>query len=309
MVRFFITLFVVAVVIRFVMWAVSSIFAWLGRGKPLEHALQDGTLSTGTREQVNLIEQFKAAEKLEAERTGQKRPRLSREQRHEIMEARAAERERYLDNLHLGFYQVVMIFFIGSVLGLILEEVWMYITAGLTESRVGLVWGPFSPIYGTGAALLTVLMFFLRKKHASLLVVFLLSAAVGGGLEQFAGWAMETLFNAQSWDYSEVPGCITKWVAWPFLGFWGILGTVWYRSIMPELLYVLGVPTTRRQAVVIVLLAIYLAADIFMTFECFARNTARHEGIPPQNTFEQWIDAHYTDEWIEGRFENLTIEE
>ena len=309
MVRFFITLFIVAVIARFLYWATLSIIAWLGRGKRLHHAAQDGTLSPTTAEQVLLIEQFRQYAKEEEARTGQRVPRLSRAQVHEVMELRAQERERFLDNLHIGFYHVVMVFFIGSILGLFLEEAWMYITAGLTESRVGLVWGPFSPIYGIGAALLTMLTFALRRKNAPLWVVFLLSVVVGGGLEQFAGWAMEVLFHAQSWDYSGVPGAITQWVAWPFLGFWGILGTIWYRSIMPELLYRLGVPTTRRQAIVFSLLVVYLAADIFMTFACFDRVTERHEGIPPANEFERWIDTHYTDQWVEGRFENLSIEE
>ena len=309
MVRFFITLFIVAVVVRLLYWATLSIIAWFGRGKPLRRAVENGDLSESTTEQVLIIEQFKERRRHEEELSGQKVPRLTRAQVHEVMEARAAERERFLDNLHIGVYQVVMIFFVGSILGLLLEEVWMYVTAGLTESRVGLVWGPFSPIYGVGATLLTILTFALRQKNAPLWVVFLVSVVVGGGLEQFAGWAMDTLFHAQSWDYSEVPGAITQWVAVPFLIFWGILGTIWYRSIMPELLYRLGVPTTQRQAAFLVLLAVYLVADIFMTLACFERNAERHEGIPPQNAFEQWIDTHYTDEFIEERFENLTIEE
>lgn len=308
MIRFVVTLFIIAVVARILYSGTVSFIAWLGRGKPLQHALESGNLSTSTVEQVHVMEQFRLLRKEEAERTGEKHPHLSREQIHEVMQARAIEREAYLDNLHIGVYQVVMIFFIGSILGLLLEEVWMYATAGLTESRVGLVWGPFSPIYGVGAALLTVMTFALRQKDASMLAVFVLSVVVGGGLEQFTGWAMDTFFHAQSWDYSEVPGAITQWVAIPFLVFWGILGVIWYRSIMPELLYRLGVPTTQRQAVLFTMLAAYLAADIFMTLACFDRNEARHEGIPPANGFEQWIDTHYTDEWIENRFENMTIQ-
>lgn len=309
MVRFFITLFVVAVIVRFLYWVTLQVIAWLGRGKPLHRAVEDGSVSQATAEQAIIAERLRLRQMEEAERTGQKAPRLSREQVHEVMQARADDRERFLDGLHIGVYQVVMVFFIGSILGLLLEETWMYLTAGLTESRVGLVWGPFSPIYGVGAALLTVITFALRQKHAPLWVVFVLSVAVGGGLEQFAGWAMETLFHAQSWDYTEVPGAITKWVAVPFLVFWGVLGTIWYRSIMPELLYRLGVPTTQRQAIVFILLAVYLAADIFMTLACFDRMTERHEGIAPANAFEQWIDTHYTDDWVEDRFENLTIDE
>lgn len=302
-----VTLFALYVVLRFGYWAFVSVASWMGRGKPLRHAVEAGSLSQPTLDQVLVIERFKAARLANSDGTG-KPPRLTREQRHEVLEARAADRELFLDHLELGFYHLLMIFFIASILGLVVEEIWMYATAGLTESRVGLVWGPFSPIYGIGAALLTLFTFAMRKNQAPMWVVFAVSMVVGGALEQFAGWGMEALFSVQSWDYSEVPGAITQWVAVPFLVFWGLLGVVWYQSVMPELLYRLGVPTTQRQAVFVSLLTVYLAMDIFMTLATFDRNIERHEGIPPQNALEQWIDTHYDDTFIEERFQNLKTE-
>ena len=44
-----------------------------------------------------------------------------------------AKRESYLDAMHMGWYQVVILFVVGSMAGLLLEEIWMLITAGLTE--------------------------------------------------------------------------------------------------------------------------------------------------------------------------------
>ena len=216
--------------------------------------------------------------------------------------------EEYLDRMHLGWYQVIIIFFIGCMAGLLLEEVWMLLTAGLTENRVGLVWGPFSPLYGTGAVLLTALCFLLRRHHASNLQVFLASVCIGGGLEQLTGWAMETRFNATSWTYEYLPDHITKWVAWRFLFFWGILGLVWARTIMPRLLYQIGMPTSKRQVLFVTLVAVYLVADIGMTLVCFDRKTARDAGVPPANAFERWVDTNYTDEFISGRFQNMVID-
>lgn len=221
--------------------------------------------------------------------------------------ASAAAVDEYLDHLHLGWYQIVIIFFLGSMAGLLIEEVWMLATAGLTENRVGLVWGPFSPLYGLGAVLLTLLSFFLRSRGARAWQVFLVSALVGGVLEQFAGWSMSTFFDAESWTYLHLPDHITQWVAWRFLAFWGLLGLTWSRAVMPRLLYQIGMPTTRRQAVFVTLVAIYLVADIAMTLVCFDRKTERDAGVPPANAFEQWVDTNYSDEFIAGRFENLKI--
>ena len=66
-------------------------------------------------------------------------------------------------------------------------------------------------------------------------------------------------------------------------------------------------PTTRRQAVFVTLVAVYLVVDVAMTLVCFDRKTARDAGVPPANAFEQWVDTNYSDEFIAGRFQNLKI--
>lgn len=285
--------------------------AWLGGGKAV-HQMADGTIpvedeyAEGIRKFVNGVERWKDEHSgIDRLRTG--RPKLTREQKKAIQRAVDGARNAYLDMLKLGWYQIVIIFLLGSFLGLILEEVWMYITAGLTQSRVGLVWGPFSPLYGFGAVFLTIFCWELRKRHANDLVIFLTAVVVGGTLEQFTGWAMDTLINASSWSYLGLPDHITQWVAWRFLFFWGVLGLIWAKAIMPDVLYRIGMPTTRRQVIFVALLAVYLAADIGMTIVCFGRMEARKQGIPPQNGFEEWVDEHYTDQFIAARFQNLVI--
>ena len=209
--------------------------------------------------------------------------------------------------MHLGWYQVVILFIVGCMAGLLIEEIWMLITAGLTESRVGLIWGPFSPLYGTGAVFLTVICYQLHKHHANSLVILLVSVVVGGTLEQLTGWGMQEIFHSESWTYAHLPDAITQWVAWRFLGFWGILGLIWCRVIMPRALYKIGEPTSKRQAIFVTLLTVYLVADITMTVACLARKAQRDAGIPPTNAFEMWVDNHYDDSFVSARFQNMTF--
>lgn len=304
-----ISLVLTVLVVVFVVWCITSFWAWLGRGKRLKGVCDDDLVSADVKEAVERLDAYRAAQKLGQ---GQQGPviRLSRQQLREVRQAEDTVRDGFLDHLRLGWYQVVMIFFIGSVLGLVLEEAWMLVTAGVTESRVGLVWGPFSPLYGVGAVLLTLVTFQLRKMHAKGWVVFLVSMVVGGLLEQVTGWAMETFMGAVSWDYiaGGVPGAITKWVAVPFLFFWGLLGYDWYRFIMPNLLYGLGKPTTRRKAVFVTLLSVYLVLDVFMTVMCFDRRAARDAGIPPANAFEEWVDENFNNAFMSERFQNMVID-
>ena len=327
-----VSLFVVFAVIRGIWYAIGKFWAWLGKGKRLRSAVEDGRVSESVRVAVAQIEREEALRKLgqaaaeetraevkevaaghlspvQANRNRRRRSKLTREQMAEVRAARAAERDAYVAGMHLNWYHVVILFFLGSILGLVIEELWMFATAGLTESRVGLVWGPFSPLYGVGAVLLTLLTFWMQRKGLPLWVVFVVSMVTGGVLEQFAGWAMETLFGAVSWDYiaGGIPGAISKWVAVPFLFFWGLLGLVWSKLIMPELLFRIGKPTTVRQVTFMSLLAAYLAFDIFMTFSCFARQAEREAGEPASSSFEMWIDENFTDEFIANRFQNLVI--
>lgn len=303
-----VALVVILLLIRLVWNLIERFWAWLGKGRTLERieALRE---SGGNAKFEALAESQERVEEAHAVvKEARKERRLTKEELREVFAAETNARRVFMQNLKIGWYQVVMLFFLGSILGLIIEEVWMYITAGLTESRVGLVWGPFSPLYGTGAVLLTIICYAITKKGAEWWLIFLLSMAVGGLLEQIVGWSMETFMGAVSWDYSAVPGCITKWVAVPFLFFWGLLGLIWSKLIMPDLLYRIGEPTTRRQVIFVALLAAYLAADIFMTLACFDRVHDRERGIPPRGPFEEWVDENYGDDFVESHFENMAFD-
>lgn len=302
------SLLIIGLVIVGIIHCIRVFWAWLGRGSSLKSVKKSDYISAESLKKLEEIQKFREDAQAEL-KTDTKKGRLSREQLRHIRATELEVQNDFLDHLRLGWYQLVMIFFIGSILGLVLEEVWMFITAGVTERRVGLVWGPFSPLYGVGAILLTWITFEMRKHGAKGWMVFLVSMLVGGLLEQCAGWAMETFMGAVSWDYiaGGVPGAITKWVALPFLVFWGLLGYLWYKFIMPTLLVVLGVPTTKRKAVFVTLLSIYLIADITMTLICFDRRAERDAGIPPANAFEEWVDENYSNEFMSQRFQNMVI--
>ena len=57
----------------------------------------------------------------------------------------------------LDFFNIFWLFTIASVGGLIVETIYhMALYNGELQDRAGLLWGPFSPIYGCGAVLVTV---------------------------------------------------------------------------------------------------------------------------------------------------------
>lgn len=290
------TLLLIALIVEGFVRVIRYFADWLRQGRKL-----DAPEVSEAREAKEAAE--KVAERdlrgIDDKTTPQRRATVMRTE-HDAIEA-------YLEEMHLGFYQIIIVFFLGCIAGLFVEEVWMFVTAGLTQSRVGLVWGPFSPLYGFGATFLTLICYEMRRHHAKGWQIFLISMAVGGILEQVTGWSMATLFHAESWTYEYLPDHITQWVAWRFLFFWGILGLTWCRVIMPPLLYRIGMPTSHRQLVFVILVSVYLVADMWMTIACFNRKIARDAGVSASNAFEQWVDEHYTDEFIANRFQNLVI--
>lgn len=286
----------------------ARFFGWLfaryqdrhGSGATFKRMLKQGRIDAGV---------YNDAVWSESERFGSKRLRskISREQQQVIREARLKMREDFISDNPPGLYQYVIIFLVASVLGLIIETIYTLIAFGVLESRVGLVWGPFSPFYGLGAVVLTAALWPLRRRPVWQL--FLISAVMGGVLEQLAGWSMDHFAHLQSWTYLGLPDHITQWVAWRFLAMWGVLGVTWCRLIMPELLFRIGEPTSRRQVVAVSALSVFLVLDIAMTVACFWRAGQRSEGVPPSGPFEIYVDNHFDDAFMAEKFENMAIGE
>ena len=218
--------------------------------------------------------------------------------------ARRAERDAYLDSLRFpSFYQLVIIFTVASIGGLILETIWVRFAMGIWQHRYGLVWGPFSPLYGVGAVLLTVCLWKLRKRPVW--VIFLVSMVLGSVLEQATGMMLDSVFNATSWSYSHMPDAITKYVSLRMSAIWGLLGWVWCRVCLPEAIWLIGEPRRRGELVLVAVLTAFLVLDVLMTAAVTMRKASRDAGLPASNAIESYIDARYDDHFMQERFENL----
>ena len=118
----------------------------------------------------------------------------------------------------------ILLFFTGAFLGWVMEVVCKLIQFGRFINR-GFLIGPYCPIYGFGAVLVTAL---LTPFSASPPAVFVLAMAVCGTLEYLTSYSMEKLFHARWWDYSHrrfnLNGRVCAGTLIPFglMGLWGI---------------------------------------------------------------------------------------
>lgn len=115
-------------------------------------------------------------------------------------------------------YQVVWWFLTYSILGWIVESIYMSFCNRKLTNR-GFAKGPFCPIYGVGA--LTV-YFLLRPYQDSALALFLYGSLLATTLEFFTAILMLHIFGEFWWDYTEKPMnfkgilCVESSVAWGF---------------------------------------------------------------------------------------------
>ena len=99
--------------------------------------------------------------------------------------------------------ELIVLFFCYSVAGWCMEVTLKYIQFHRFINR-GFLIGPYCPIYGSGAVVVTVLVGGLIG-NASYIVTFLASFILCGVLEYFVSWYMEKMFHARWWDYSQKP--------------------------------------------------------------------------------------------------------
>lgn len=218
--------------------------------------------------------------------------------------------------IKLNYFNLFWVFFVCSVLGLILEEVWhmVVVDPGVYQDRAGMLFGPFSPIYGFGAVLMTMALNRFYKKNP--LIIFLVSALIGGAFEVFVGWFMQTSFGVVSWSYSHIrlfgmPDPIAVLTGGrtctPFACMWGLGGLIWIKVLLPRLLKLINmIPWKRRHSATVILTAVMLI-DGVMTLQSLDYWYQRVNGTVRNIPVAQFYDKHFDNEYMENRFQSMTM--
>ena len=219
--------------------------------------------------------------------------------------------------IELDFFNLFWVFVVCSVLGLVLEVVWhmVVVDPGVYQDRAGLLYGPFSPIYGVGAVLMTVALN--RFWRANPVVIFVVSAVIGGLFEAAVSWFMQVGFGAVAWDYSgsTIFGLFPDPIASLFGGrtstlfmcMWGALGFVWIKVCLPWLLKLINlIPWQARYSVTAVCAALMLVNGVMtlQSLECWYQ---RESGLPPSSPVEEFYAEHYDDAYMAHRVQSMTI--
>ncbi|MBQ9049999.1 MAG: hypothetical protein IJ126_05250 [Lachnospiraceae bacterium] len=127
----------------------------------------------------------------------------------------------------ISYYHIFQYFLIYSFLGWCTEVAYAAVCEGRVINR-GFLNGPVCPIYGFG--ILAVFgtintglsRFGTGSSYTNLLLIFLCGMALTTMIELFGGWALDRLFHASWWDYSDKPFNFHGYICLQFSLLWGI---------------------------------------------------------------------------------------
>ena len=156
-------------------------------------------------------------------------------------------------------HQIIWYLVIFSIIGLIVETLFCYFTTGVIESRKGLIYGPFCPIYGVGASLLIIL---LNKFKDNKFKLFIYGGIGGSIVEYLISFGLEAFYGTRFWDYSYLKFNLNGRICITYTAFWGILAILLIKIAKPCIDKIIKAINFKAIDVIVVSLAV---VDIFCT--------------------------------------------
>ena len=177
-----------------------------------------------------------------------------------------------------------LLFMLYSFIGWCMEVIGKLIQYKRFINR-GFLIGPYCPIYGYGALLIT---FLLKKYTSDPITLFIMAILVCGTLEYLTSYFMEKIFHARWWDYSQRKFNINGRVCLNTIIPFGLLGLFIMYVSNPFLLGAIeSLPETALNIVFWVLLVIFVLDNIISTnVISYVGKTTKEFGKSLDNTEE-----------------------
>lgn len=210
----------------------------------------------------------------------------------------------------LDFFNLFWIFVVASIFGDVMETLfhYFYVVPGQWQDRAGLLYGPFSPIYGCGALLMTlVLNRFSKNNIGTLVAIFFAAAIIGGVFEYFVSLFMQYTYGAVAWDYTGQWLSIGGRTCGLAMAAWGAVGLVWMKLILPVLVRLVNkIPWNWRYTVTLIA-AILMTVDIVMTLQSLDCWYDRLSGEAINTPIQDFYAKYYDNSYMANRFQSMTI--
>ena len=200
-------------------------------------------------------------------------------------------------NLTQELVIIFWLFIFGSILGYIFEMIVALVQKGHFESRQGLIYGPFTPVYGVGIVIYYLILSNMDIQNK--IKVFGITMLLGGITEYMCSFAQEKIFGTISWDYSDLIFNINGRTSLLHCLYWGTGGVLYARYVIPIIEKFRNNFYENNKRIVTIIMSILIFVDISLSFIAANRQTERKNNILPKNRVDVFLDKYYSDECMD----------
>lgn len=207
------------------------------------------------------------------------------------------------------FYKLFIIFIIGCIFGVFYEEIVLnvidFLKTGVFEyeTRRGLIYGPFSPVYGAGA----VAMCLLAKKRRPVWQIFIYAGLAGGLVEYLISFLQEKFTGTISWDYSGQLLNIGGRTGLKYIIIWGLCGLFLVYVVYPFISKLIEKIPVKIGNIIMPIIIILMSLDMIISFSAVIRQTLRRHDIKPYTFIGEFYDKYYPDEKLKKVYNNMIV--
>jgi len=203
----------------------------------------------------------------------------------------------------IDFYKLFWVFIIGCFLGVVVETLFCLVTNGYIQSRQGVIYGPFNPVYGFGAVVLTLVLHPITKKRWY--VIFLLSMVLGGGFEFISSYIQQLTTGTISWQYNQTPFNLAGRTSLRYSFYWGFLGLLWVKEIYPGLSKWIEKIPEKIGVILTWILVVFMVLNMSISALAVNRWNERINNIPATGVLEEFLDNTYPNNFLQQVYPNM----
>ena len=198
--------------------------------------------------------------------------------------------------------KIFLIFMIGSIIGYIVEMIVALVQEGHLESRQGVIYGPFTPIYGVGIVI--YYLAFQKIKTRDKKKIFIISMLLGGTVEYLFSFLQEKIFGTVSWDYSNWILNINGRTTLIHCTYWGVAGLLYMTLIEPIIPKIEEMIQKNGVKIVSAGVAVLMIFNITISSMAALRQKERKYNIQATSQIDAFLDKNYPDEYMNKIFAN-----
>ena len=203
----------------------------------------------------------------------------------------------------MSIYEAMWFCILGSFLGYVIEMLWYRKLRGKWICRKGVIYGPFSPIYGIAIVGFAEVL----DGCSNDLLIFVSGCILGSMFEYLCGYLQEKILGTKSWDYSKKPFQLHGRICLEFALYWGIIATAIMNIVQPVFsgIYNLFSENHKEQFITIAF-ALFVFDCAISGLACMQQRN-RRDGNRIQNRCTEFLDRHYPDERLEEIYTEIRV--